>query len=177
MKRSLLAFCLYRLFKPSLQYWELFFEQTYQLLFFSLQLSRRNKFEHIQTPMRTNPCTFIMAMLFFMASMPLFANNGEPTPERPPNGGFEVDIIKLRLEMMDCPVKAEYNSDVAAYLRSFLTYGYKGTERMLTEGKMYFPIFFTDLLISPVVPCQLFQIRRKNGWVRITLDGGPGARV
>lgn len=42
---------------------------------------------------------------------------------------------------MDCPVKAEYNRDVAAYLRRFLTYGYKDTERMLGAGKTYFPIF------------------------------------
>ena len=91
--------------------------------------------------MRTSPCTYLVVMIFFMACIPLFANNDNPAPARPPSSKFEVDVIKLRLNMMDCPVKAQYNSDVAAYLRRFLTYGYKDTERMLGAGKIYFPVF------------------------------------
>ncbi len=69
------------------------------------------------------------------------ANNGTPSPSYPPNSRWDVDVIKLRLEMMDCPVTPVFDNEVSAYLRSFLTYGYRDTERMLGEGKIYFPIF------------------------------------
>ncbi len=42
---------------------------------------------------------------------------------------------------MDCPVTPVFDNDVSAYLRRYLTYGYKDTERMLGEGKILFPIF------------------------------------
>lgn len=54
---------------------------------------------------------------------------------------FNVEVIKLRLEMMACPVKADYNTDVAAYLRRYLTYGIRDTEHMISKGQLYFPIF------------------------------------
>ena len=91
--------------------------------------------------MRTSPCTLVLAMLLCIASLPLLANNGTPSFTVTPNGGMDEEIIKLRLEMMACPVRAEYNNDVAAYLRRYLTYGYKDTERMLGDAKLYFPIF------------------------------------
>lgn len=91
--------------------------------------------------MRTIPCTTILAVLLCMATFSLHAKGGAPPTNHPPGNGMDVETIKLRLEMMDCPVKAVYNKDVAAYLRSYLTYGYKGTERMLGQGKILFPIF------------------------------------
>ncbi|HHM21288.1 MAG TPA: hypothetical protein ENJ20_04615 [Bacteroidetes bacterium] len=92
--------------------------------------------------MRTIPCTYFFLLLWLLSAPLLKANNGTPVPKSgPPNGGLNPEVIKLRLKMMDCPVKAEYNADVAAYLRRYLTYGKKDTERMLTEGKLYFPIF------------------------------------
>ncbi len=91
--------------------------------------------------MRTNPCTLILAVLFCIACNSMHAANGTPSSADPPSSRLDYEIIKLRLEMMDCPVGAEFNNDVAAYLRRFLTYGYKDTERMLGEGKILFPIF------------------------------------
>ncbi|MEZ4957250.1 MAG: lytic transglycosylase domain-containing protein [Saprospiraceae bacterium] len=91
--------------------------------------------------MRAYPCTFILAMLLCIASFTTRANSGTPANSDPPESELDYDIIKLRLGMMDCSVKAEFNNDVAAYLRRFLTYGYQDTERMLGEGKIYFPIF------------------------------------
>ncbi len=82
-----------------------------------------------------------MAVLLCTASTNLLANNGTPDNTTPPKEALDYDILKLRLNMMDCSVKAEFNQDVAAYLRRFLTYGYQDTERMLGEGKIYFPIF------------------------------------
>ena len=80
-------------------------------------------------------------MLLCMACNAVFATNGVPNPSDPPSGRLDKNIIKLRLEMMDCPVTTAYNDEVAAYLRRFLTYGIRDTERMLGEGKILFPIF------------------------------------
>jgi membrane-bound lytic murein transglycosylase D len=50
-------------------------------------------------------------------------------------------LIKLRFQIMKAPFAPVYNQDVAAYLRRYLTYGYRDTERMLGRSAMYFPIF------------------------------------
>ena len=91
--------------------------------------------------MRTIPCTFFMALLCCLANLPLLANNGTTTHAYPPEKNFDVTTVKLRLEMMACPVEAKYNKDVAAYLRRYLTYGVADTKRMLGNGQLYFPIF------------------------------------
>lgn len=54
---------------------------------------------------------------------------------------FNRTIIKDRLSTMEGIVTPKYNPEVEAYLRSYLTYGYKDSERLLGRSVLYFPIF------------------------------------
>lgn len=50
-------------------------------------------------------------------------------------------LVKDRLQLMISPVKLTFNSEVKEYIQSYTTYGYKGTEKMLGNTPLYFPVF------------------------------------
>lgn len=54
---------------------------------------------------------------------------------------YERTVIKDRLSTMEGIVTPKYTTEVEAYLRSYLTYGYKDSERLLGRSVLYFPIF------------------------------------
>lgn len=92
--------------------------------------------------MRLIPCTFMAIWLLFQIPAQSIANephialsnlNGGPTLNK--------ELIKLRFQIMSAPFTPVYDRDVDAYLRRYLTYGYRDTERILGRSKMLFPIF------------------------------------
>ena len=92
--------------------------------------------------MRLIPCTFMVLWLFALAPLhshasPAAVNISDPSGRPVMNEA----IIKLRFQIMKAPFTPVYNQDVAAYLRRYLTYGYRDTERLLGRSAMYFPIF------------------------------------
>lgn len=54
---------------------------------------------------------------------------------------FQRTLIKDRLANMEGIVTPKYTTEVEAYLRSYLTYGYRDSERLLGRSVLYFPIF------------------------------------
>jgi len=51
------------------------------------------------------------------------------------------ETLRVRLLEMDCVVKPIYTKEVAAYLKSYLSYGHKDSELLLGKSVLYFPIF------------------------------------
>ena len=98
--------------------------------------------------MRIIPYTHLVTTLLLLASFQLFGSN---VPGDPPRNKLDVEAIKFRMQWMQCAVRPAYNTDVAAYLRSYLTYGYKDSERVLGRSKLFFPIFehYLDLHDMP----------------------------
>lgn len=56
--------------------------------------------------------------------------------------------IQERLADMTCLFEPKYTNEVEAYLRSYLTYGYKDAEDLLGRSVVYFPIFEHYLQLS-----------------------------
>jgi len=54
---------------------------------------------------------------------------------------FNEAAIAERLLEMDCLVTPTFDNKVESYLRSYLTYGYRGSEILLGKTALYFPIF------------------------------------
>ncbi|MGK0365392.1 MAG: membrane-bound lytic murein transglycosylase D [Saprospiraceae bacterium] len=50
-------------------------------------------------------------------------------------------LVKDRLQMMISPVELNFDSHAREYVQAHTTYGYKGTEKMLGNFTLYFPIF------------------------------------
>lgn len=60
----------------------------------------------------------------------------------------EEALIKERIEGMDLPVEAVYNSQVRDMVRRYITYGYRDAEQMLGRSGRFFPIFEHYLKIN-----------------------------
>jgi len=57
------------------------------------------------------------------------------------NQPFQEATLRGRLLEMDCIIKPIYTKEVAAYLKSYLSYGFKDSEQLLGKSVLYFPIF------------------------------------
>jgi len=53
---------------------------------------------------------------------------------------YNKTAIAARLTEMNCLVEAKFDTEVEAYLRSYLTYGYRDAERILGRTVLYFPM-------------------------------------
>ena len=53
---------------------------------------------------------------------------------------FNFNDIQNRFLTLECLVEPRLTSEVEAYLRSYLTYGYRDTERIIGRSSLYFPI-------------------------------------
>ena len=82
--------------------------------------------------------------IWLFCQMPTASCASPPNPTfSTPIGGptLNEELIKLRFRIMKAPFKPVYDRDVAAYMRRYLTYGYRDTERILGRSAMVFPIF------------------------------------
>lgn len=107
--------------------------------------------------MRKIPCTLAMAGMLLTSSpgIPLFAADETGTYLIVAEDfSFPEEIIRLRIQMMGSPVSPVYDKDVEAYLRSYLTYGAKDTEKMLGRAAQVFPVF-ERYLTAYELPLQL----------------------
>ncbi len=113
--------------------------------------------------MRRIPCTLAMAVMLFASSLalPSFATN-EPTDYLSSTmelnsiveESFPEELIRFRLLLMSSPITAIYDKDVESYLRRYLTYGAKDTEKILGRSEVVFPIF-EHYLATYGLPSQL----------------------
>ena len=82
--------------------------------------------------------------IWLLCWLPMASHAALPHPIFSPSEGgpgLNEELIKLRFQIMKAPFSPVYDQDVSAYLRRYLTYGYKDTERMLGRSVMWFPIF------------------------------------
>ncbi|HMR42578.1 MAG TPA: transglycosylase SLT domain-containing protein, partial [Saprospiraceae bacterium] len=63
--------------------------------------------------------------------------NGDPEADA---AAFNFELIKYRLYQMDGIIAVRYADEVESYLRGYLTYGRKDSERLLGNAMIYFPI-------------------------------------
>ena len=106
--------------------------------------------------MRKIPCTLVMVWLFYAVSF----TTSLPGADRMEVSNFSEDYyfpedeIRFRIQLMRSPVSPVYDKDVEAYLRSYLTYGARDTEKMLGRGTLMFPVF-EQYLEAYDLPVQL----------------------
>ena len=55
--------------------------------------------------------------------------------------GFHSDDLRERLESLEGSLDLNYDADVKKFTKTYLLYGRRGTERLLSESFYYFPMF------------------------------------
>lgn len=63
-------------------------------------------------------------------------------------------LVKDRLQLMISPIELKFDAEVRENIKSYTTYGYKGTERIIGNTVLYFPIF-EEVLQQYNLPDQL----------------------
>lgn len=84
--------------------------------------------------------TTMLYALTLTASPPNYTNPESAKPETKKFAYHKADIQE-RLSDMNCLFEPKYTAEVEAYLRAYLTYGYKDAEDVLGRSVLYFPIF------------------------------------
>lgn len=74
--------------------------------------------------------------------------------EMPRWSAKEEALVKDRLEMMISPVELKFDKIAKENIQAYTTYGYRGTEKMLGNSVLYFPMF-EDYLRQYSLPQQL----------------------
>ncbi len=83
-------------------------------------------------------------------------------------------LVKDRLQMMISPVELNFDSHAKEYVQAYTTYGYKGTERMLGNSELYFPIF-EEYLREYNLPQQLKYLPMIESKLNPHATSGAGA--
>lgn len=83
--------------------------------------------------------TLLLFAAYLFAAPPNenFPTNGDPEADA---AAFNFELIKYRLYQMDGIIAVRYADEVESYLRAYLTYGKRDSERLLGNSLIYFPI-------------------------------------
>lgn len=120
------------------------------------------------------PWTIIALMVFSTVS----ADNTSSLFEDRDNSGrwsaHTDEQIQNRIENIDLPFDTKYTSTVKKSIKSYVTNGYKGTEKILGRSFLYFPIF-EHYLEAYNVPAELKYLSMIESRLRPSAESAVGA--